>query len=108
MKKLLCLFSLLTISSFSALAADPEFSLIIKDHQFQPADIKVPAGQKFKLKVENQDATPEEFESHKLNREKVIAPGSTATLVIGPLEPGRYGFVGEFHEDTARGHIIAE
>lgn len=105
MKYLLALFAL---TSFSALAADNEYHLVIKDHQFQPSEIHVPAGQKVKLLVENQDSTPEEFESHKLNREKVIAPGATATIYVGPLEPGSYGFVGEFNEKTARGHIIAE
>jgi hypothetical protein len=27
---------------------------------------------------------------------------------IGPLAPGRYEFIGEFHADTAKGVIIAE
>ncbi|HSD73202.1 MAG TPA: cupredoxin domain-containing protein, partial [Steroidobacteraceae bacterium] len=54
-------------------AADPvEFKLVIKDHRFVPAELKVPAGQKIKLVVDNQDATPEEFESYTLNREKVV------------------------------------
>ena len=105
MKYLVALFAL---ASFSVFAADGEYKLVIKDHKFEPAEIHVPAGQKVKLLVENQDSTPEEFESHKLNREKVIAPGATATIYVGPLEPGRYGFVGEFNEDIARGHIIAE
>ena len=105
MKKLLSLLSLLCLSAW---AADPEFTLVIRDHRFEPAEIRVPAGQKIKLVVHNQDATPEEFESHELNREKVIAPGAKATLFIGPLSPGRYPFVGEFHEKTARGFVVAE
>src|SRR5207248_928577 len=40
--------------------AEPEAALIIKDHRFQPAELKVPAGQRVKLTVHNQDATPEE------------------------------------------------
>ena len=105
MKKLLSLLSLLCLSAW---AADPEFALVIRDHRFEPAEIRVPAGQKIKLVVHNQDATPEEFESHELNREKVIAPGARATLFIGPLSPGRYPFVGEFHQKTARGFVVAE
>lgn len=105
MKYLIALFAL---TSFSVLAAEHEYNVVIKDHRFEPAEIHVPAGQKVKLLVHNQDSTPEEFESHKLNREKIIAPGATATIYVGPLEPGSYGFVGEFNEDTARGHIIAE
>ena len=105
MKKLLFLCLLAPLASF---AADASFILQIKDHRFQPAEIKVPAGKKIKLRVENKDATPEEFESHSLNREKVIAGHGSATIYIGPLAAGRYNFVGEFHEDIARGVIIAE
>jgi plastocyanin len=103
MKRLLLIALLLP---FSAHAAD--YILIIKDHQFQPAELTVPSGKKVKLTVENQDSTPEEFESHALNREKVIAGHSSATIYIGPLAPGRYPFEGEFHEATAQGVIIAQ
>lgn len=89
-------------------AADPEFALVIRNHRFEPVEIRVPAGKKIKLVVHNRDSSPEEFESHELNREKVIAPNSKATIFIGPLAPGRYPFVGEFHEKTARGAVIAE
>lgn len=99
---------LVALASSTAFAAAPEVHLIIKDHRFSPAEVKVPAGQKIRLIVENQDATPEEFESHELNREKIIAGKSKATIYIGPLEPGRYPFVGEFNEATAQGVVIAE
>lgn len=102
------LFSLLFLFSLSAWAANPEFALAIRDHRFEPAEIRVPAGQKVKLVVHNQDNTPEEFESHVLNREKIIAPGAKVNIFIGPLAPGRYPFFGEFHEKTARGVVIAE
>ncbi len=91
-----------------ACAADMETTLIIKDHRFSPAELKVPAGKKIKVIVDNQDATAEEFESHELNREKVIPGNSRGTVFIGPLAPGKYPFVGEFHEDTAKGVVIAE
>jgi plastocyanin len=89
-------------------AAEPEVLLMIREHKFEPAEFKVPANQRVKLVVHNQDATPEEFESHALNREKVVPPRSKATIYIGPLKPGRYPFVGEFHEATAKGVIVAE
>jgi plastocyanin len=85
-----------------------DYLLRIKDHQFQPAEIKIPAGTKIKLMIENQDATPEEFDSHSLNREKLIAGHSSATVYIGPLTPGRYSFTGEFHDTTAQGVINAQ
>ena len=91
-----------------AFAADPEFTLVIKDHKFSPAELKVPANTKVKLIIDNQDATPEEFESKELKREKVIPGRSKGVVMIGPLKPGRYAFFGEFHEKTARGAVIAE
>jgi len=58
--------------------------------------------------VDNQDPTPEEFESHSMNREKVIPGGKKASIFIGPLKPGRYTFFGEYNEKTAQGVVIAE
>ena len=100
----------LAAGSFSvgALAADDTYTLSIQDHRFDPAQLEVPAGKKFKLIVKNLDPTPEEFESHDLKREKVIPGKAQATLVIGPLKPGTYKFVGEFHEKTAQGQIVAK
>lgn len=94
--------------SVSARANDAEVLLIIKDHRFTPTELSVPAGKKVKLVIDNQDATPEEFESHDLNREKVIPGKSKATVWIGPLKPGSYAFVGEYHEATAKGRIIVK
>jgi plastocyanin len=92
----------------AAAAAEPEYSLTISDHRFQPERLEIPAGQKIRLVVENRDATPEEFESYDLNVEKVITGNQKATLYIGPLDAGTYEFFGEFHSDTARGHIVAK
>ena len=93
----------------AASAAEPaEFTLTIKDHKFEPAELTVPAGQKVKLKVVNADPTPEEFESHELNREKVIPGGATATIFVGPLKAGTYPFFGEFNPKTAQGKLIVK
>lgn len=98
----------IALSSGVARAADVEVQLSIKNHRFEPAELKVPAGQRVKLVVHNQDSTPEEFESHALNREKVIPAGATATVYVGPLKTGRYTFFGEYHEATAKGVLVAE
>lgn len=90
-----------------AAAADDEFKLVIQDHRFQPSEIVVPIERKLRLVIENRDPTPEEFESHALNREKVIAGKSTVTVIIGPLKAGRYPFVGEYNEKSAQGVIVA-
>jgi len=103
------LFSLgLALSCGLAAAAEPEVNLVIKNHRFEPSEVKVAANQRVRLLVHNQDSTPEEFESKKLNREKIVAPGAKAVIFIGPLKPGRYEFYGEYHEDTAKGVVIAE
>jgi plastocyanin len=98
----------LLLLPITVLAADADYTIVIKDHQFQPAELIVPVGKKVKLIVENQDATPEEFESHELNREKIIAAKSKATIYIGPLKPGRYPFFGEFNQATAQGAIVVK
>jgi len=89
-------------------AADVEVKLVIENHRFTPETVKVPAGQKVKLLIENRDATPEEFDSHALNREKVIPAKSTGSVFIGPLKAGSYPFVGEFNDKTAKGVVLAE
>ena len=89
-------------------AAEPEFALQIKAHHFVPSEIHVPAGAKVKLVIDNQDPTPEEFDSFALNREKVVFANSKATVFIGPLKPGRYEFIGEFNRSTAVGVVVAE
>jgi len=104
--KRICYLAL--ILPLAAYADGTDYTLVIKDHRFQPSEIAVPAGKKIKLLIENQDTTPEEFDSFALNREKVISGRGSATLYIGPLETGRYSFVGEFNAATAQGVIVAQ
>jgi len=92
----------------ASVAAEPEVLLVIREHRFEPVELKVPANQRIKLVVHNQDATAEEFESHALNREKVVPAKSKVTIFIGPLKPGRYAFVGEYNETSAKGVVVAE
>lgn len=92
----------------SAAAEVPEFTLVIKDHVYQPAELKVPAGTKFKIRVTNEDATPEEFESTDFNRESVVLPNKSIVVYVGPLHAGTYGFFGDFHRDTAQGRLVVE
>jgi hypothetical protein len=91
----------------AAYAADG-YTVTIKDHKFTPSELKVPANKRVVITVINNDITPEEFESSALKVEKVIAGNSKGTVRIGPLKVGRYPFIGEFHEDTAKGVVIAE
>ncbi len=97
----------LLLLTLPVIAEQKVFELNIKDHLFQPSVLYVPAGEKVKLLVLNQDPSPEEFESFSLNREKVILGNGKATLFIGPLQPGHYEFFGEYNPDSAQGVIIA-
>ena len=40
--------------------------------------------------------------------EKVVAADGQITVFIGPLPKGRYEFFGDFHPDSARGHIVVQ
>ena len=99
----------LFLASLGVAAADlPQYSLVIQNHRFAPAELKVPAGSKFKLLIENRDATPEEFESTEFNREKIVPANHSITVYVGPLTAGRYRFFGDFHQDTAQGALVVE
>jgi plastocyanin len=104
-----CLFAtFLLLLTSSAYAEDFEAHLSIREHKFEPAELTVPAGRKIKLLVQNQDATPEEFESTELNREKIVVGKGTIVVFLGPLDAGRYPFFGDFHQETAQGVLIAK
>ena len=86
----------------------PEYRLVLRNHAFSPTTLKVQADTKFKVLVTNQDSTPSEFESNDFNREKIVLPGSTITVFIGPLSKGQYKFFDDFHQSTANGVVIVE
>lgn len=85
-----------------------DLTVVFRDHRFVPDRLVAPAHTKFRLKVTNADAAADEFESSDLNREKLVAPGETVTLFLGPLDPGEYKFFGDFHQDTARGLLVVQ
>jgi high-affinity iron transporter len=96
------------LSGAPSARADELPVLMFHNHRFEPARIEVPAHQKFKLLVKNTDDTADEFESVDLNREKLVTPGQTITVFLGPLDPGEYKFFGDFHQDTAQGVLVAK
>lgn len=112
MKKKLILFTILfwivQIPVKVVFADFIEVDLIIKDHKFEPEILELPAGEKIRITVHNQDNTIEEFESIDLKREKIVLANSKARVILAPLKPGEYKFFGEFHEETAQGKIIVK
>lgn len=99
----------LMLAGFSVQAGEmPEYRLVLSHHRYQPVELKVPAGIKFRLVVENRDTTPEEFESTEFSREEIVMPNSSARIYVGPLAAGHYKFFGDFHQDTAQGALWVE
>lgn len=85
-----------------------DYVLTIKDHQFVPNNLVIPADKQVRITVKNLDADPSEFESTDLNREKIVTPGKSITVLIGPLSPGVYAFFDDFHHDTTTGTITVK
>ncbi|MFL6611040.1 MAG: cupredoxin domain-containing protein [Pseudomonas sp.] len=83
------------------------YELSMRDGQFTPPLLEVPAGQRFKIVLKNIGQGPAEFESTPLRVEKVLSPGVTSFVVIHPLRPGRYPFFDEFNPQLPEGSILA-
>ncbi|HET6440523.1 MAG TPA: cupredoxin domain-containing protein [Anaeromyxobacter sp.] len=97
------------LASFAPRAEDPaRVEVTIRDHRFVPSEIRVPAARPVVLEITNEDPTAEEFDSRALKVEKVIAGGKSGTVRIRALEKGTYPFMGEYHQETARGTVVAE
>ena len=89
------------------LADEPVVTITLKDNQFVPSEVPVPAGVKVQLLIKNEMPVTAEFESTSLHREKIVTAGGQITVYVGPLDPGSYEFFDDFHNST-RGHLIAK
>ena len=96
------------LGPYAAAETTPEYSLLLKNHAYSPSALTIPANTKVRIKVTNQDATPEEFESTDINRESIVLPGQTIDVFVGPLKAGTYRFFGDFHQATAQGQLVVE
>jgi hypothetical protein len=88
-------------------AQDAAVAISVKNHHFQPAEVRAPANRRLAITVKNLDTTAMEFESVSLRVEKVIAAGSEGVVNIRPLTPGRYEFFDDFHQET-RGVLVVQ
>ena len=102
------LFSPMAHSVAHSVAHAEDYILTLKNNQFSPKELTIPAGQKVKIVVKNLDATPAEFESSDLNREKIVMENGEITVFVGPLDAGKYDFFDDFHRDTTTGTIIVK
>ena len=91
----------------AAHADSPPVTIAIRDHQFVPSEVTIPAGAKIELQVRNEQTVNAEFESTSLHREKIVTPGAAISVFVGPLSPGRYEFFDDFNPAT-RGFLIAQ
>ncbi|MCC7047754.1 MAG: cupredoxin domain-containing protein [Alphaproteobacteria bacterium] len=107
-RRALLLAGLALLAAGPAQGQDAAYTLTIAGNRFDKAELLVPANTRIVLVVKNTDKTPEEFESNDLRVEKVIPPGKEIRLTIGPLEPWRYYFFGDYHEATANGFLVAK
>ena len=60
---LACAGVALVISIWCSPAGAQEINLTIRDHKFEPTEIRIPSGKRVSIVVSNEDATPEEFDS---------------------------------------------
>lgn len=96
------------IGAISSAVADEPQVITIENHVFHPAEIHFPSGKSVVLLIKNLDATPEEFECGALQIEKVIPAQGQGYVHVRPSEHGHFTFVGEYHEKSARGVLIAD
>ena len=78
----------------------------LKNHRFTPATVTVRAGERIIIQLNNRDMATEEFDSRDLHVERLVTPGGRTSFQVGPLTPGDYSFMGEFHPATAQGRVV--
>ena len=96
------------IHSVSALEDIYEVEIRLENHIFTPKEIHVPKDTKIKLVIYNLDPTIEEFDSADLKRERILRSRSKTNIILAPLSVGKYYFMGEFHEETAKAVVVVE
>lgn len=94
--------------STAGAAEEPVFAIEFNDGAMSPLRLEVPANTRFRVNLTNKGKTPAEFESNELRLEKVLAAGSSSTLVIRTLDPGEYKFFDDFHPDAPQAVLVAK
>lgn len=99
----------LSVVPFARAADTPtEVALTAANQKFDPAEVKVKAGQPFVLVVTNNDPKKAiEVENKDLRIEKVVPAGKTVSIRVRALKPGAYVFIDDFNH-AAQVKIVAE
>ncbi|WP_286978038.1 cupredoxin domain-containing protein [Pseudomonas sp.] len=100
--------ALLSVAASSAFAQDSAYELTVKNHQFSPAPLTIPADTKVKITLTNQDTTTAEFISDDFKGGKLAKGGKTVNFFIGPLKAGTYSFYDEYHEAASNTQLIVQ
>jgi hypothetical protein len=87
MRRLVFTLPFLVALAAPALADDPEAAITLKDHQFTPSEVSVPAGVKVKVTVKNEQPATAEFESKVLHFEKIVTAGGQIAVFIDRSTP---------------------
>jgi len=95
-------------ATYASDSAGPVVEIHFADGHFVPEKLSVQAGSPFVIKVVNLSSERIEFESFKLNREKVVEPGKTILVKVPALRPGTYDFFDDFNEKVPEGSIVAQ
>jgi hypothetical protein len=104
-----CLTLMLAVVPVTDAADKPvEIPLSAANQKFEPAELKVKAGEPFVLVVTNKDPKKAiEIENKDLRIEKVVPAGKTVNIRVRALKPGTYVFVDDFNK-SAQVKIVAE
>ena len=84
------------------------FRIQFDDGTITPRRLEIPANRRIVLELVNIGKTPAEFESRELRKEKVLAPGSSSSMVIRTLDPGEYEFFDDFHPESPPAVLVAK
>ena len=89
-----------------------EFNLVIRNHKFEPEEIRVPAGKRVSIYVSNEDATPEDIEEMAAIVEEAVRAGavgfSTSRTILHRAKDGQLaaGTTATRDELVAIGHAL--
>ena len=113
-RPLALLFVLSLLSPLGAMAEEQaandetqNFEIVMKNREFSPLELVVPADRKIKITVKNEDLSPIEFESVHLNREKIVQPHGEVQIFFNPLKAGTYRYNDDFNQDS-KGYITVK